>query len=46
MIIEDIRPSNLNYWKYIEKNNKNCKIVDLRKSKNRYDDILFIYKNL
>lgn len=46
LIIEDIRPSNLNYWKYVEKNNKNCRIVDLTKSKNRYDDILFIYTNI
>lgn len=45
LIIEDIRPANLNYWKYIEKNNKNCKIIDLTKEKNRYDDVLFIYKN-
>ena len=32
-------------YKYIEKNNKNCKIIDLTKEKNRYDDVLFIYKN-
>ena len=46
LIIEDIRPANLNYWKYIEKHNKNCTIIDLKKNKNRYDDVLFIYKNI
>lgn len=46
LIIEDIRPANLNYWKYIAKHTENCELIDLKKNKNRYDDVLFIYKKV
>jgi SAM-dependent methyltransferase len=44
LIIEDIRPENFYYWKYITTVVPNCTIRDRRSVKNRYDDVLFVYK--
>lgn len=46
LIIEDIRPENLEYWKYMEELVPNSQLLDRRHLKSRYDDVLFIYKNI
>ena len=43
LIIEDIRPESVEYWKYIAACVPNCKVFDRRPIKNRYDDVLFVY---
>ena len=46
IVIEDIRPENLEYWKYISSDIPNSRIIDRRHIKNRYDDVLFIYNEI
>ena len=46
LVIEDIRPENLCYWKYIANVVPHCTVIDRRLVKNRYDDVLFVYKNV
>jgi hypothetical protein len=49
LIIEDIQKevSAENLYNYVKENHKNynVKIVDLRKHKNRYDDLILVIEN-
>jgi len=44
LIIEDIQPEGWNYFKNLTDNLHVGKLIDLRGIKNRYDDILFLYR--
>lgn len=44
-VIEDLQPEGVEYFTKISQTTSNCKIVDLRFVKDRYDDMLFVYSN-
>lgn len=44
LIIEDIQPDGYDYFKNLTDNLHIGELIDLRHIKNRYDDILFVYK--
>jgi hypothetical protein len=44
-VIEDLQPEGVEYFTKISQTISNCKIVDLRFVKDRYDDMLFVYSN-
>lgn len=47
-VIEDLDPSfgALDHFTKVAETTPNCKVLDLRNIRHRYDDILFIYKNI
>lgn len=45
-IIEDLQPAGFEYFTNIAKHTPNCEIVNRVDVKGRYDDILFVYRNV
>jgi len=44
-VIEDLQPDAYQHFTEYCIENKNCHIIDLRSIKDRYDDLLFVYRN-
>lgn len=45
-IIEDLQPPAFDHFSEVVKNTPNCEIVDRTDVKDRYDDLLFVYRNV
>lgn len=45
-VIEDLQPDAVEYFTEFCKNNLNCEIIDRRHINDRYDDVLFVYRNV
>lgn len=45
-VIEDLQPEAFEYFTEFCKTNPNCEVVDRRHINDRYDDVLFVYRNV
>lgn len=45
-IIEDLQPAGYEHFKMVAETTPNCELVDRRSVKNRYDDLLFVYRKV